>query len=82
VTKENFRVCLENWLVHLKEWNDDEPANVEGANKIAQDLGLTGDKQETSLQLSDPSDNTQPASWAVGLSLVLLQANSQLKQAQ
>jgi len=82
VTKENFQICLENWLGGLKKWSHGEYANVEGANKIAQDLDLTGDKQETSLQLSDPSDNTQPASWAVGLSLVLLQANSQLKQEQ
>jgi len=80
VTKDNFQICLENWLEHLKEWNGGELANVEGANKIAQDLGLTGDKQETSLQLSDPLGNTQPAPWAWGLSLALLQAFRQLKQ--
>jgi len=82
VKKEDFRVCLENWLVHLEKWNDDEFANVEGANKIAQDLELTGDSKKTSLQLSDPSDNTQPAPWAWGLSLALLQANKQLQYKQ
>jgi len=50
--------------------------------KIAQDLGLTGDKQETSLQLSDSSDNADPAPWARGLYLVLLQANRQLSKKQ
>jgi len=71
--KERFRICLENWLTGLKRWNNEEPANVKRANKIAQDLGLTGDDQETSVQLSDPDDKTQPAPWAKGLSLVLFQ---------
>jgi len=79
VTKEDFSVCLENWLVRLKkEWNYHDHANVAGANKIAQDLGLTGRTKSTSVQLSDPSDNTRPAPWAVGLSIVLLQTNRQL----
>jgi len=82
VTKENFQICLENWLDHLKEWNNGELANVESANKIAQDLGFTGATKATSLQLSDPSDNTQQAPWAEGLSLLLLQAIEQLKSHQ
>jgi len=81
-TKEDFRVCLENWLGHLKEWNNGELANVECANKIAQDLGLTGGNQKTSLALNDPLDNTQPAPWAEGLAIVLTKACWQLKGEQ
>jgi len=77
-TKEDFRVFLENWLGHLEEWNDKELANVKNANKIAEDLGLTGNDQKTSLQLSNSSDNTQPAPWTLGLSLVLAKAARQL----
>jgi len=83
VTKENFRVCLEKWLTDLKKWDDIELANAEDANKIAKDLGLTGDDpEETSLKLSDLSGNTQPAPWAKGLSFVLLQVSEQLKKIQ
>jgi len=82
VTKERFQICLEGWLGHLKEWSDVTPTDVEHANKIAQDLGLTGKTKDTSLQLSDPSDNTQPAPWAWGLSLVLLKASEQFRLGQ
>jgi len=80
VKKEYFHGCLENWLSHLKEWNKDELANVKGANEMAQRFGFTGDTKDTSFKLSDPSDNTQPAPWANGLSIVLLQAAIQLNE--
>jgi len=82
VTKENFRVCLENWLDQLKEWNGDELGTFNVVNKIAQTLGLIGNDQKTSLELSDPPDNTKPASWAEGLSIVLIQVNMQLNKQQ
>jgi len=78
VTKNDLQIYLENWLRHLKEWDNEVPANIESANKIAQDLGLTGDDQKTSLALSDPPDNTQPAPWAQGLSIVLFDVRGQL----
>jgi len=82
VTKDHFHACLEDWLVHLKKerntWSDDKLANVKGANKIAKDLGLTGEDQDTSLKLSDTPGNTQPAPWVESLSIIILKASSQL----
>jgi len=55
-------------------------ADVERANEIAERLSLTGKTRDSSLQLSNPFNKARPAPWAEGLSLVLLQANEQLKQ--
>jgi len=79
-TKEDFRICLENWLVHLKEWNDGGLANIKYAKKIAEEFDLTGMTKDTSLALSDPPDNTQPAPWAKGLSFALIQVAEQLNR--
>jgi len=67
-------------LGHLKKWDNVKDADVEGANKMAKDLGLIGNDQKTSLELSDPPDNTQPTPWAWGLSLVIRKAAIQLGQ--
>jgi len=82
VTKEDFRICLENWLDQLKGLNDGKFADIEGANKIAKDLSLTGHTKDASLELSDPPDNTRAAPWVWGLSIVLLKAVAQFNQNQ
>jgi len=72
----------------LANWHNDEQerTNVDTANEFAKQLGFTGETKDTSLQLSDAVnergtiDNTKPAPWARGLSIVLLQVENKLKE--
>jgi len=64
----------------LEKWFNSDLDSAEAANKIALNLGLIGDNRGNSLELTDPSDNTQPAPWARGLSFALLKAVKQLDE--
>jgi len=78
VTQDSFRNSLEAWLVSLKTSTEDELVNVRAANHLASRFELTGETRQKSLTLSNP-DNTQPAPWVAGLTLVLYKAVAQIR---